>query len=131
MKMDLEPRVIRNENQYLNYLSIVNQLMDSDPEPESAEGGLLETLVILIEDYERKKGYELPESLTPVEVIKIRMKDLGLKQIDMVPVIGDKSTVSKILHQKRSLTYDMVRKLSQKLKVPADLLIEKTQNVEH
>jgi HTH-type transcriptional regulator / antitoxin HigA len=124
MNYTINIRAIRNEKRYTEYLSIVDELMDIDPEPESQEGELLETLSILIEDYEKKKGYDLPDTLDPVEVIKIRMKELDLKQNDLVPVMGDKATVSRILHKKRNLTYDMVGKLCELLKIPADLLIK-------
>jgi HTH-type transcriptional regulator / antitoxin HigA len=124
MNYTINIRAIRNEKRYTEYLSIVDELMDIDPEPESQEGELLETLSILIEDYEKKKGYDLPDTLDPVEVIKIRMKELDLKQNDLVPVMGDKATVSRILHKKRNLTYDMVGKLCELLKIPANLLIK-------
>jgi HTH-type transcriptional regulator / antitoxin HigA len=124
MNYTINIRAIRNEKRYTEYLSIVDELMDIDPEPESQEGELLETLSILIEDYEKKKGYDLPDTLDPVEVIKIRMKELDLQQNDLVPVMGDKATVSRILHKKRNLTYDMVGKLCELLKIPADLLIK-------
>ena len=85
---------------------------------------MLETLAILVEDYERKQNFELQYTLEPVDVIKIRMQDLGLQQKDLVSAIGDKATVSKILNSKKKLTYDMVGRLSKLLKIPAGLLIK-------
>lgn len=78
-----EIRVIRSARQYNEYLTEIDKLMDMDPSPNSSEGQLLETLVILVEDYERKKGWEIPVPENPVEVIKTRMDDLGLKQSDL------------------------------------------------
>lgn len=120
----LEISVIRNESQYRRYLEEVNRLMDSDPAVNSPDGKLLETLVILIEAYERKKGWEFPLPEDPVKVIKSRMDELGLKQADLVEVMGDKSIVSKVLNGSRKLTYTMVAPLSQLLRVPAELLLE-------
>ena len=125
MNYAIDIKVIRNDEKYREYLSIVDELIDIDPDPDSTEGELLETLSILIEDYEKKKGYDLPDSLHPAEVIKIRMNELDLKQNDLIAALGDKATVSRVLNNKRKLTYDMVGKLSALLKIPADLLVKK------
>ena len=124
MKTSLEISVIRSEAQYRKYLAEVDHLMDIDPPMNSPDGRLLDTLVILIEAYEKKKGWELPEPDSPVEVIKTIMENLGLKQTDLVDVIGDKSVVSKVLNGSRKLTYSMIAPLSRLLKVPAELLLE-------
>ena len=124
MKTSLEISVIRSEAQYRKYLAEVDHLMDIDPPMNSPDGRLLDTLVILIEAYEKQKGWELPEPDSPVEVIKTRMENLGLKQTDLVDVIGDKSVVSKVLNGSRKLTYSMIVPLSRLLKVPAELLLE-------
>jgi len=121
-----EIRAIRTKKQYEEYLSKIDQLMDNDPSPNSAEGQLLETLVILVEDYERKKGWTIPAPENPVEMIRIRMDDLGLKQSDLVAAVGDKTVVSRILNGSRKLTYSMITPLSKLLKVPPEFLLEKT-----
>jgi HTH-type transcriptional regulator / antitoxin HigA len=127
MKNTLEISAIRSEVQYKRYLVEVDKLMDNDPVLSSEDGKLLDTLVILIEAYERKKGWELPSPENPLEVIKTRMEDLGLKQTDLIEAMGDKSVVSKILSGTRKLTYSMIAPLSQLLKVPAELLLEKSK----
>jgi HTH-type transcriptional regulator/antitoxin HigA len=120
-----EIRVIRSARQYNEYLTEIDKLMDMDPSPNSSEGQLLETLVILVEDYERKKGWEIPVPENPVEVIKMRMDDLGLKQSDLAKAVGDKTVVSRILNGSRKLTYSMVTPLSKLLRVPPELLLER------
>jgi HTH-type transcriptional regulator / antitoxin HigA len=119
-----EIRVIRSQKQYQEYLARIDELMDLDPAFNSAEGQLLETLTVLVEDYERKRGWELPPPESPVDVIKQRMNDLGLKQTDLVPAIGDKTIVSRILSGSRKLTYTMINPLSKLLRVPPELLLE-------
>ena len=101
--------------------------MDNDPSTNSTEGELLETLAILAEDYERKKGWEIPAPENPVELIKLRMENLGLKQADLANAVGDKTVISRILKGSRKLTYSMVVPLSRLLKVPPELLLEKNQ----
>jgi HTH-type transcriptional regulator/antitoxin HigA len=120
-----EIRAIRTSKQYKEYLEAIDKLMDSDPSPNSSDGQLLETLVILVEDYERKKGWEIPVPENPVEIIKIRMDDLGLKQADLVKAVGDKTVVSRILNGSRKLTYSMITPLSKLLRVPPELLLER------
>ncbi len=125
MKNDLEISVVRTESHYKSYLAKVDQLMEEDPLPNSVEGKLMETLVILVEAYEKKKGWELPMAKSPIHIIKTRMDDLGLKQSDLIKAMGDKSVVSKVLSGTRKLTYSMVAPLSELLRVPPELLLEK------
>lgn len=120
-----EIRAIRSQKQYQEYLNKIDKLMDNDPSPNSPEGQLLETLTILVEDYERKKGWDIPTHGDPIKVIKRRMEDLGLKQVDLVPAIGDKTVVSRILNGTRKLTYSMIAPLSRLLKLPPELLLER------
>jgi len=125
MSRKFEARVIRTEKQYEEYLMVADTLMDEDPSPSSEEGQLLETIAILIEDYETKRGWDLPVPKNPVDVIKMRMEELGLRQTDLVKAIGDKAVVSKILSGSRKLTYSMVYPLSRILRVPPEFLLER------
>lgn len=125
MKQSVEIRAIHTKKQYILYLSIIDKLMDEDPAPSSESGQLLETLSILVDEYEKRQGWELPLPKNPVEVIKSRMVELDLKQIDLAEAIGDKTVVSRILNGSRKLTYSMVRPLSDLLKVPVEFLLEK------
>lgn len=109
----------------MQYLKKVDELMDLDPSVNSQDGQMLETLTILIEDYERRQGWEIPMPDSPVEVIKTRMKALNLRQTDLANVIGDKTVVSRILSGSRKLTYSMVTPLSDLLRVPPEFLLEK------
>lgn len=124
--MTEEIRAIRTKKQYQEYLKRIDLLMDTDPSPSSPEGQLLETLAILVEDYEENQGWDIPAPDNPVEIIKIRMDNLGLKQSDLVSAMGDKTVVSRILNGSRKLTYAMVTPLSRLLKVPPELLLEKS-----
>ncbi len=119
-------RAIRSKKQYEEYLNIIDQLMDRDPSPQSEDGQLLETLAILVEDYERRKGWDIPSPENPVEMIKLRMDNLVLKQSDLVPAVGDKTVVSRILNGSRKLTYSMITPLSKLFKVPPEFLLEKS-----
>ncbi len=125
MKSTFKVKAIRSKSQYLQYLKEVDELMDLDPSGNSPDGQMLETLTILIEDYERKQGWEIPMPDSPIEVIRTRMEALSLKQTDLAKVIGDKTVVSRILKGSRKLTYSMIAPLSNLLRVPPEFLLEK------
>jgi HTH-type transcriptional regulator/antitoxin HigA len=52
------------------------------------------------------------------------MEDMNMKQADLIGVIGGKSRVSEVLHKRRKLTVEMVRNLTTKLRLSADILIQ-------
>lgn len=92
-----------------------------DAEPGTPEADELEVLLPLIEHYEEIHYHIDPPD--PIEAIKIRMEDLGLDRKDLEPCIGSRGRVSDILNRRRPLTLPMIRKLSEKLGLPGDVLI--------
>lgn len=118
-------KVIKNEKDYEEALKLVERLMIHDPDPDSEEGEKLNLLSTLIKDYESKI---LPEELpSPIDAIRFRMEQTGLKPVDLIPYIGSRSRVSEILSGKRQLTLDMVRALEAGLGIPAKVLIQKPE----
>ena len=117
----MEPRIVKTEEQYRRYLSEVERLAARDPEPESANGGRLELLAKLVEDYEKVRfKFRKPG---PVEAILFRMEEQGLRQKDIAGILGGKNRASEILSGKRSLTLPMIRALYEKLAIPVEVLI--------
>ena len=88
-------------------------------ESHSPEYDELELLLVLIKDYD-DKFIVLPD-LNPLEVVKIKMKELGLKSKDLEPFIGTKGHVSAILSGKREITLKMAQKLRLFLGIPAEV----------
>jgi HTH-type transcriptional regulator / antitoxin HigA len=88
----------------------------------------LEILGLMVDDYENKH-YPI-EAPDPIEAIKIRMEEMHLKQVDLIPEIGGKSRVSEILNRKRRLTVEMIRKLAVRLNLSANLLIKDYQLIQ-
>ena len=76
---------------------------------------------MLVNKYE-EEHYPI-EDPDPVEYIKVRMEELGLKQEDLVPYMANKGNVSKVLSRKRSLSLEMIRKLRHGLRFPLEVLI--------
>lgn len=83
----------------------------------------LNLLSFLVEAYETK-FHPIPDA-SPLEVIKFAMKMKGLKQQDLIPILGTKGNISKILSGQRNVQLDHIRPLSLLLGVPVDALIPK------
>ncbi|MCC5930011.1 MAG: helix-turn-helix domain-containing protein [Cyclobacteriaceae bacterium] len=116
--MELKP--IKSEEDYRAALKRLEEIFDAKPgTPESDE---LELLSLMVDNYENTH-YPI-EAPDPIEAIKIRMEEMNLKQVDLIPEIGGKSRVSEILNRKRRLTVDMIRKLAIRLNLSTDLLIK-------
>lgn len=118
-------KVIETEAEYDAVLKRIDQLLDIDPEPDSLEGRELQLLLVLVEKYEDEHYFiDMPD---PIEAIKVRMDDLGMKAKDLIPYIGDKGTVSKVLNRKTPLSLNMIRRLSSALHIPAEILLQEIE----
>ncbi|HLR36497.1 MAG TPA: helix-turn-helix domain-containing protein [Chitinophagaceae bacterium] len=116
--MNLKP--IKTEEDYNEALKRLERVFNAKKGTE--KGDELEILGILIEKYEEENfPIDLPD---PVEAIKFRMEQLGFNQNDLAKIIGLKSRASEILNRKRKLSLSMIRKLSSKLHIPSEVLIQ-------
>jgi HTH-type transcriptional regulator/antitoxin HigA len=116
--MNVKP--IKNKKDYDAAMKKIESLMDA--KRNSPELDELEVLSILVEKYEDE---HFPISTPdPIESIKFRMEQMGLSQNDLVPVIGSRSKVSEVLSGKRGLSVRMIRALHDRLKIPAEVLIQ-------
>ncbi len=117
----LEPKIIKTDDQYRAYLAEVDRLAADDPAPGTTDGDRLELLAKLVEDYEKERfRFKRPD---PIDAIRFRMEEQGLRQKDLAPLLGGRNRVSEVLAGKRPLTLSAVRALSDALHIPADLLI--------
>lgn len=113
-------KIITTEQEYEKALARLTKIFEADP--DSPEGMEAELLVTLIEKYE-KENY--PVSLPdPIDAIRETVERKGLKDKDLIPAIGNKTTVSLVLNRKRALTIEMIRKLSVLLGLPVEVLIQ-------
>ena len=111
---------IRSEGDYQNALNRLEEIFDAKKGTE--EGDELEILSILIDQYENENfPIGMPD---PIEAIKFRMEQMGMKQKDLAKVVGFKSRVSEILNKKRKLTLQMIRKLHTTLHIPTEVLVQ-------
>jgi len=111
-------RPIKTEEDYNNTLSQIESLMDA--KSNTVQMDELEVLTTLVEAYE-EQHYKI-DAPDPIEAIKFRMEQEGLKQKDLVSIVGSKSRVSEILNRKRKLTIEMIRNLHKQLHIPVESL---------
>lgn len=121
LKMTLKP--IKTDSDYKLALKRLEIIFDAPiGSPESDEADILG---MMIDEYEKKRfPIDAPD---PIEAIKIRMEELQLKQVDLINEIGGKSRVSEILNKKRKLTVEMIRRLTIRLNLSPELLINDYQ----
>ncbi|HRE98796.1 MAG TPA: helix-turn-helix domain-containing protein, partial [Flavobacteriales bacterium] len=106
-------KILKTKKDYENALKRLEKVFDA--KPGSKESNELELLAMLIERYEKEHfPIDAPD---PVEAIKFRMEQLGMKQKDLDKIIGGKNRVSEILNRKRKLSLEMIRNIHASLDI--------------
>ena len=112
---------INNEKYHKMALNKVRALLKLNPAKDSADGQELEMLITLVEAYE---DVHVPmQASDPRAYLAFRMEQDNLKQVDLIPFIGDKTKVSKVMNRKQELSVSMIRRLSKGLNIPLNFLI--------
>lgn len=117
MKNELKP--IRSKSDYREALAEVERLWGA--KSGTPAGDRLDILATLIEAYEEEHYPFNPPD--PIEAIKFRMEQQGLTRRDLEPLIGTRTRVAEVLNRKRNLSIAMIRRLHDRLGIPADVLI--------
>src|SRR5690606_1463280 len=112
-------KLIKTEEEYKKALARTLQIFHAEEgTPEDDELGVL---LLLIKKYE-DSTVRVPE-VDVLEVIKDKMKEKGLKNKDLEPLIGSKSHVSSVLSGRREITLKMAQKLRDFFNLPAELFL--------
>lgn len=114
-------RIIKNEDEYEAALEEVSKLIVKDPPAGTDEADRLELLVLLVKAYE-DSHYPL-EFPTVIEAVRFRMEQEGLRQQDLVSILGSKGRVSEMLNGKRAVSFSMAKALHKKLGIPAEIFL--------
>ncbi len=118
----MTPKIIKSDKAYNAALVHIESLMDASA--GSSEEEELELWALLVERYEQENvPIDLPD---PIEAIKFRMDQLGLKQKDLLQYIPNKSKVSEVLNHKLPLSLSMIRQLHRHLGIPAEVLVRES-----
>ncbi|WP_428659508.1 helix-turn-helix domain-containing protein [Runella sp.] len=117
--MDLKP--IKNEEHYEQLLEWVDEQFDRKLLIDSPEGDTLQIALLLIKAYE-DAHYQIPTP-DPIDAIKLKMEEKGLKSRDLAEWIGSKSYVSALLNRKKPLTLKLAKLFHERLGIPAQVLL--------
>ena len=114
----IPPKVIRTEAENEHYIEALYAL-EQKRAPSREERELAALLRLLVEDFEEKR-YAMPRA-TPLQALTFLMEQHGLKQKDLLDVFGTRSVVSEVVHGKRDLTKEQIRRLSERFHVSPEL----------
>ena len=90
----------------------------------SEEGDRLDVLLALVEIYEAKRWpIDIDGSFDPIDVLCYAIEELGHTQAELAEILGSRPRASEILSRRRALTVDMIHKIGEAWKIPADLLV--------
>ena len=112
-------KVLKTEQ---DYTKATNRLMEIfHAVPGTPQEDEMELLMVLVKDYD-DKHYTIPQ-LDPIEVIKLKMEELGIKPKDLEPIIGSKGHVSSVLSGRREITLKMAQRLRDFFQLPAEIFL--------
>ena len=117
----MELKIIKSKKQYEQYLDWVDVQFDHKVKSTTPQGEKLEVALLLIKQYE-DTNYPIPLP-DPIDAIKVKMHELGLKNKDLVGKVGSKGYVSSLLNKKKPLTLELVRLFHKELNIPAEVLL--------
>ena len=112
---------ISNHEEHVKMLDWIDEQLESGVQKGTPNGDLLEVALILVKDYE-DKNYPIPTP-DPIEAIKLKMQELGLKNKDLVGKIGSKGYISSILNKRKPLTLEIARWMHRELGIPTQVLL--------
>lgn len=115
--------VIQNDADHADAKKLIERLMDSNDPVDQAR---MAAQARLVEAYERSRWPH--RNATVAELLTYLMDQHGLTRTDLVPLLGTASRVSEVLNGKRELSMSMVRKVRERFRIPADLLISQTHS---
>jgi HTH-type transcriptional regulator/antitoxin HigA len=109
-------KLIENDTAYR-----ISELMDMDLANNADASDEFDIIALLVAHYE-KLHYPVPPP-QPLDAIKFRMEQSGINDAEFNEIIGVKNGKKDILSGKQKLTLPMIRKLHDKLHIPAEILI--------
>jgi len=114
-------KVIKTKKEYQGYLNWVDELFDKKVSHTSPEGEELQVALLLIKQYE-DIHFPIPYP-DPIDAIKAKMEERGLKNKDLVGIIGTKGYVSALLNKKKPLNLELAKIFHRELGIPAEILL--------
>lgn len=117
--MEIKPIKTKRDHQAaLKLAEVLWNAPDGSPEADR-----LDVLTLLIQDFEAKH-YPIPDP-DPIDFLLGVMEQRGLSRKDLGPYIGSRARVAEVLNRLRPLTLDMIRRLSDGLGLPVEVLVRR------
>lgn len=111
----LKYKVIRSKQQYAKYCKMLEILLDSGSKSKVIADEI-DLLTLLIEKWDEEHG--TLQDVDPIRLLHSLMTDDKLKAKDLAELLGmSKGYISDILHYKKGLSKEVIRKLSERFKV--------------
>ncbi len=117
--MKLKP--IKSEQEYDDIMAWIDEQFDRKVQPDSPEGDVLQVALLLVKAYE-DVHYAIPAP-DPIDAIRLKMEERGVKNKDFVGKLGSKSYVSAVLNRRKPLTLAMAKFFHKELGIPASILL--------
>ncbi len=117
----MELKIIKTKKQYEQYLNWVDVQFENKVKSTTPQGEKLQVALLLIKQYE-DANYPIPLP-DPIDAIKVKMNELGLKNKDLVGKMGSKGYVSSLLNKKKPLSLELAKLFHQELNIPAEVLL--------
>ena len=119
---DMDIRPIRTDQDHRAALAAIEACWGALEGTE--EGDKLDVLLALVEIYEAKRWpIEIDETFDPIDVLRYAIDELGHTQAELAELLGSRSRASEVLSRRRALTVEMIHKVGEAWKIPADLLV--------
>jgi HTH-type transcriptional regulator/antitoxin HigA len=115
--MDIRP--IKTEKDHADALREIERLWGA--KVGTPEGDKLDVLATLVDAFENERWPI--EALDPITAIRAHMEATGRSRAELVEVLGSRSRASEVMKRKRALTINMIRDLTSKWHLPAEILI--------
>ena len=118
----MEIRPIRTDKNHRAALAEIDACWGAADGTE--QGDRLDVLLALVEIYEaRRWPIDIDDKFDPIDVLRYAIDELGHTQAELADILGSRSRASEILSRQRALTVDMIHKVNEAWKIPADLLV--------
>ena len=122
----MEIRPIRNDDDHAAALREIERLWGAAEGSE--DGDKLDILATLVEKYEEAR-WPSDDASDPIDLLHYAIDELGHSQAELAELLGSRSRASEVLGRRRALSVEMIRKISETWKIPADLLIKPSRIV--
>jgi HTH-type transcriptional regulator / antitoxin HigA len=117
--MEIHP--IRNDDDHAAAIREIEKLWGAAPGNE--RGDKLEILATLVEKYEEQRWANIDVS-DPIDLLNYAIEELGHSQAELAELLGSRSRASELLNRRRPLTVEMIHRINEAWKIPADLLVK-------